>query len=75
MQEKLARLDEIEMKLNYKDKILKDKIEELKKLRQQNIDLQVTPRGGELSFDHPIALGLSAGDDWWCSIEDKWWRY
>lgn len=32
-QEKLARLDDIQIKLDYKDKILKDKIEELKKLR------------------------------------------
>lgn len=29
------------MKLDYKDKILKDKIEELKKLREENMDLKV----------------------------------
>lgn len=41
MQEKLGKLEEIEMKLDYKDKILKDKIEELKKLRQENMELKV----------------------------------
>ncbi|EAR84800.2 EF hand protein (macronuclear) [Tetrahymena thermophila SB210] len=41
IQEKLQKFEDFEMKLDYKDKLLKDKIEELKKLREENMDLKV----------------------------------
>ncbi|KAL4487131.1 hypothetical protein ABPG72_001583 [Tetrahymena utriculariae] len=40
IQEKLQKFEDIEAKLDYKDRLLKDKIEELKKLKEENVDLK-----------------------------------